>query len=134
MFLLNGSLNLSRPSAKSPTGGRPSEQLYLTVDCFKQLCMMANTEKGREVRKYFLECERKLKDVLRSQFNPEPEAAPQSPQPKALPPAPGWKQEDWEALPVQDQQYFSESPEQAKKRVSRERRDMAGFLQRCWDR
>lgn len=41
--------------------GRPSEVIRLTVDCFKALGMMAGTEKGREVRRYFLECERQLK-------------------------------------------------------------------------
>ncbi len=42
-------------------GGRPAEKIHLTVDCFKSLGMMAGTEKGREIRRYFLECERQLK-------------------------------------------------------------------------
>ena len=42
-------------------GGRPSEQILLTIDCFKAFCMMAGTQKGREVRAYFIECERRLK-------------------------------------------------------------------------
>ncbi len=33
----------------------------LTVDCFKAFCMMAGTEMGRQVRAYFIECERALK-------------------------------------------------------------------------
>lgn len=47
--------------------GRPSEVIRLTVDCFKALGMMAGTEKGREVRRYFLECERQLKELERTQ-------------------------------------------------------------------
>lgn len=43
--------------------GRPSEIIRLTVDCFKALGMMAGTAKGREVRHYFIECERKLKEM-----------------------------------------------------------------------
>jgi len=31
----------------------------LTSDCFKQMCMMAETDFGREVRKYYLEIERR---------------------------------------------------------------------------
>jgi phage anti-repressor protein len=42
-------------------GGRPSDQYLLTTDCFKCLSMMAGTEKGKEVRRYFLDCERALK-------------------------------------------------------------------------
>jgi phage anti-repressor protein len=41
----------------------PEEQIFLTTDCFKMWAMMAGTEKGRETRKYFLECERKLKAI-----------------------------------------------------------------------
>jgi phage anti-repressor protein len=45
--------------AKTPnTGGRPSDKYYLTVECFKSLGMMAGTTKGKEIRKYFLECEK----------------------------------------------------------------------------
>lgn len=43
---------------KTPNGGRPSESIKLTIDCFKSLGMMAGTQKGKEVRRYFLECER----------------------------------------------------------------------------
>lgn len=46
---------------KSPSGGRPSEFIVLTIDCFKSLAMMAGTSKGREVRRYFLDCEKVAK-------------------------------------------------------------------------
>lgn len=46
---------------KNPDRGRPSDQYLLTTDCFKCLSMMAGTEKGKEVRRYFLDCERTLK-------------------------------------------------------------------------
>ena len=49
---------------KTSTGGRPSESIWLTVDCFKSLGMMAGTEKGKEIRRYFLECERIAKQAL----------------------------------------------------------------------
>lgn len=37
---------------------------WLTVDCAKSFCMMARTTTGATVRKYFIECERQLKQVL----------------------------------------------------------------------
>jgi len=50
-----------RKGVKSPSVGRPSEWIVLTVDCFKSLAMMAGTPKGREVRQYFIDCETELK-------------------------------------------------------------------------
>ncbi|MEO0538771.1 MAG: hypothetical protein AAF215_33550 [Cyanobacteria bacterium P01_A01_bin.123] len=48
-------------------GGRPSEQIMLTIDCFKSLGMMAGTQKGKEIRRYFLECERQVKTIIPAQ-------------------------------------------------------------------
>ncbi|MFN6486603.1 MULTISPECIES: hypothetical protein [unclassified Nostoc] len=45
------------------SGGRPSEVLLLSIECFKCLAMMAGTEQGKVVRKYFLECERIAKEA-----------------------------------------------------------------------
>ncbi len=46
--------------------GRPSDEYYLTIDCSKMFAMMARTEKGKEVRKYFLQCEQALKERART--------------------------------------------------------------------
>jgi len=43
---------------KTPTGGRPSDSIRLTIECFKSMGMIAGTDKGKEVRRYFLECEK----------------------------------------------------------------------------
>lgn len=39
------------------------EKIELSIDCFKSLGMMAGTEQGKVIRKYFLECERIVKAV-----------------------------------------------------------------------
>jgi anti-repressor protein len=44
--------------------GRPSEKIFLSIDCFKSLGMMAGTSKGKEVRQYFLKCERIAKQAV----------------------------------------------------------------------
>jgi anti-repressor protein len=51
-------IDFLRKGVKSSTGGRPSEFIGVTIDCFKSLAMMAGTERGKEVRSYFLKCER----------------------------------------------------------------------------
>lgn len=42
------------------TGGRPSTDYVLTLDCAKMIAMLQNNEIGDKVRKYFLECEKRL--------------------------------------------------------------------------
>lgn len=44
------------------TGGRPSENHQLTIEMAKEICMLQRSEKGKRVRLYFIECERKLKE------------------------------------------------------------------------
>lgn len=48
----------------------------LTADCFKQFCMMAGTEKGKEVRRYFIECEKQLKQIQSSPVEPPKQIGP----------------------------------------------------------
>lgn len=43
--------------------GTPEQYITMSVDCFKMWAMMAATEKGRETRIYFLQCERKMKQL-----------------------------------------------------------------------
>lgn len=43
-------------------GGRPSKDYFLSIETAKEISMLQRTEKGKEARKYFIECERKLKE------------------------------------------------------------------------
>lgn len=40
----------------------------MSIEMAKEISMIQRTDKGREARKYFIECERKLKEVLTSQL------------------------------------------------------------------
>jgi len=61
-ILLDKGLDFLRFALKN-TGkrGRPAKHIRLTVDGFKMFCQAAETEKGKQVRRYFVECERELK-------------------------------------------------------------------------
>ena len=39
-------------------GSNYTEIIYLTPDCFKELCMISQTKKAKEVRKYYLSIEK----------------------------------------------------------------------------
>lgn len=55
--------------SKTPNGGRPSENHVLTLDMAKEISMVQNNDKGRQARRYFIECERRAKDL--AQLSPE---------------------------------------------------------------
>ena len=44
---------------KNPEGGRPSIDYIVTIDMAKELCMVSNTSKGKETRRYFIEVEKR---------------------------------------------------------------------------
>ena len=47
---------------QTPSGAKHKIEYYITLDMAKQLAMVENNEKGMQVRKYFIECEKKLKE------------------------------------------------------------------------
>jgi anti-repressor protein len=47
----------------NPQGGRPTLDYHLSIDMAKELAMVENNDKGREVRRYFIECERRAKEM-----------------------------------------------------------------------
>lgn len=50
------------------TKGRPRKEYYVTLDMAKELCMVENNEKGRHARRYFIDCEKRLKNLEQEQM------------------------------------------------------------------
>lgn len=51
------------------SGGRPTKEYTISIDMAKELSMVENNEKGREIRKYFIECEKLLKGIRNNYIN-----------------------------------------------------------------
>ena len=47
---------------------RELQDYVITVDMAKELSMIQNTEKGKQARRYFIECEKKLKEVTQQRL------------------------------------------------------------------
>ena len=50
-----------------PQGGRPSIGYFISLDMAKELSMVERNERGKEARRYFIECEKRLKEQTVSQ-------------------------------------------------------------------
>lgn len=53
----------------NPSGGRPSSDYHLTIEAGKHVSMMCGTDKGFEVRDYFIECEKATKAPAQIDLN-----------------------------------------------------------------
>ena len=63
-FIENQDFAVSHKKMENPQGGRPAIEYHITLDMAKELSMVERNDKGKQARKYFIECEKKLREVV----------------------------------------------------------------------
>ena len=69
-FVENQDFVVFAQTGENSTGGRPSTEYYITLDMAKELSMVERNIKGKQARKYFIECEKKLKEQATTPTDP----------------------------------------------------------------
>lgn len=59
-FIENQDYQVFHNLMNNPNGGRPTTEFALSIDMAKELSMVEGNEKGKEARRYFIACEKKL--------------------------------------------------------------------------
>lgn len=63
-FIENQDFVVYSEIGKNPKGGRPLKEYLLSMDMAKEISMVEKSDKGKLARQYFIECEKKLKEVV----------------------------------------------------------------------
>ncbi|MHC5779995.1 MAG: hypothetical protein ACYTXP_40530, partial [Nostoc sp.] len=119
-FIQDTDYRLHSTVESAPDGGLTHrEDIYLTVECFKEMGMLAKSEEGKQIRKYFLTCEAITKQSAKATPQLQQQIQQlqqnfdllQSQLQKILPPSSdfmplGWDASAWATLPPQDKHHF----------------------------
>lgn len=65
-FIENQDFEVFNKFGENPNGGRPQIEYALSIDCAKEISMVEGNEKGKQARRYFIECEKKAQNPIMS--------------------------------------------------------------------
>lgn len=63
-FIENQDFEVFHNFMENPNGGRPLIEYALSIDCAKEISMVEGNEKGKQARRYFIECEKKAQNQI----------------------------------------------------------------------
>ena len=54
---------------KNGFGNKSTKEYYLTIDTSKEICMIENNNNGRKIRRYFIETEKRYREIINNPSN-----------------------------------------------------------------
>ncbi|UYZ88023.1 antA/AntB antirepressor family protein [Moraxella bovis] len=63
-FVENQDFVVFHKNMENPQGGRPSIEYAISLDMAKELSMVERNEQGKQARRYFIECEKRLQATM----------------------------------------------------------------------
>lgn len=66
---INYKVTLPNFGERKNEGRFNKEQIYLNIETFKSLCMFAGTDRSKEIRKYYIQLERVLQELMNEETN-----------------------------------------------------------------
>ena len=68
-FILDTEFKVQKATLNKKGGsGLLKENIMLTIDCFKSMCMLSNSEIGKQVKNYYLDLEKIFKQYIILEF------------------------------------------------------------------
>ena len=61
-FIENQDFEVSLIFEQNTKGGRPTKEYILSMDMAKELSMLERSDRGKQARLYFIECEKRLRE------------------------------------------------------------------------
>ena len=68
-YISNNELLLNRQEQKKGRGGHNVKKIFLTIKCFKSMCLKAGTKKADEIHEYYMKLEDILQDIINEDSN-----------------------------------------------------------------
>lgn len=67
-YIIDTDSNIINNTQKNIRGGNNKETILLTIDCFKHMCLLANTTQSRKIKDYYIKLEDTINTIIQEEY------------------------------------------------------------------